>query len=658
MLPGTFAPRIGDRIAGRYELTALLRSGGPARAFLARDGAGKEVELVLFDPAQCGPEAWAAFARVVVAAQAASVRGLVSLLGVHSVAPEPPYCVAAPSKGESFARLREQGPVSWQRALALGERVAEIVHAVHAATQVAHRALTASRCSVTKGDEVQVFDYGVAELEPAEGRRDDAGYRAPEQQSGRGDPRSDVYSLAAILFELVAGERPPTKTPPRLRSYVPGAPQAVDDLLAKALARDPSRRHADCAALRASLRELLGLAPVPPDSAGSVAHAPVVPLPPAPPVPSSQGIAAAKSTAPDDATVSPAFAVAPPMLNTRSSAPVAEHPVRQEPRIAASATRLQATDFPAAVSPPPNLKSTHRVAPAPELPRPAMGPILPSMSQEPPTERGVPPVQDSTLVLPDRSERTPRPSRRPVAAATNWAAQENVQANAWGTPAPPAPSLLEHTEVSGRARPQADRTEVFAPSSPGRTAPPERTEVLGARRAGATAALDRTEALPRSRRPTLDAERTEAVPPPSRPSPTPSADDELTVALPSTRRPRPQPIADEERTTVFPSSGRRAQAPSGDSTLVRPEAQAHGETTEVTPLVSEEQTAPHNRLPRTVEAQTSLSSQARVQSAPVQAHGSEPSPAAPFRGHRHLIALNLVFAVLLAVGALWLWLRW
>jgi serine/threonine protein kinase len=260
---GSFAPRPGEKFAGRHELKALLRGSGATWAFAARDHhAGRDISLLLFDPARSLAPAWAEFAQVVALARAARIPGLGLPQDVGVTPPTPLCCIAEPQVGDGFDRLRErEGPLPWRRALGLGERVARVLEAAHAATLVGHRALTAGRCIAVGPDEVLVLDYGVAELEPEEGRPDDAGYRAPEQESARGDHRSDIYALAAILYELICGKRPSLRTPPCLRALVPGVPQAVDELFVNALARDAARRFHNIGAMRARMRELLGLAP-------------------------------------------------------------------------------------------------------------------------------------------------------------------------------------------------------------------------------------------------------------------------------------------------------------------------------------------------------------------------------------------------------------
>ncbi|MDC0716778.1 serine/threonine protein kinase [Nannocystis bainbridge] len=263
-MSGSFPPRVGDRIANRYKLTAFVRGDGPAQVFRAQDAQGGGVVLVVFDPARCEPDTWASFAQLIEVTTAAALPGLSLLQGVSETPPSPPHCLAEVDLGRSFDSLRaEEGRLPWQRALSLGEQAAAILEEVEATIGLPHRALTGARCSVGAQGQVKLLDYGIAELEPIEGRADELGYRAPEQQKGPGDAASDVFSLAVILFEMIAGERPSPKQARSLRSLVPEVPPAVDELLAQALAVEPEARPPNAAALRASLREVLGIDPAP-----------------------------------------------------------------------------------------------------------------------------------------------------------------------------------------------------------------------------------------------------------------------------------------------------------------------------------------------------------------------------------------------------------
>lgn len=432
----SFSPQIGERFASRYELKSPLRSDGAVRAFLAFDHhAGLDVALLLFEPASAHPTAWGAFARVVAAAAAGKIAGLLLPQGISSTPTVPPFCLSEPQALRGFDRLRDQGPMPWQRALTLGERAAEILYAAHAATGVAHRVLTPSRCAVTVRDDVRVLDFGVAELEL--GRLEEAGYRAPEQQQGGGDARSDVYTLGVMLFELISGQNLAGKPPPRLRSLV-AVPRPVDEFMAKALSPDPAQRL-DLFAMRAALRELLG-----------VAAAPAEPTP-----------AAASSTGskPDISPVS--IISAPPGA-------------RVAPSLTGPAPRNLGT--PPRPSAPASATTTAPLPPKPEDIPHGVFPTIAARSgllviQEPPKYSG---AGSRLQNLEDRTEKLEMPHRPSPSVPDRTEILAGVS--------PPRPPLVDRTEVLPAVpRPapsKVDSKEVLPAVSHSKPVDPERTEVV------------------------------------------------------------------------------------------------------------------------------------------------------------------------------------
>lgn len=393
----TFPPRVGERFADRYELTAPLREGGGAYAFLAHDHhAGRDVELVLFMPACAHPNAWREFARVIAAASEAKITGLVLPRNVGTTAPVPPYCLGEPQTWQRLDLLRGKGQMPWKRALTLGERVAEILEKAHSATGVAHRALLPGRCVVSARDEIKVLDFGVAEL--TGGQDDGSPYRAPELSAGAGDARSDVYALAVILFELMIGG-PCAKGPlPRLRSLV-GVPQSVEDFLARASAPDLARRHPDLAAMRAHMRELLG--------GGSATVEPQLPAGAGAPVKSTGGaVSPAKSgaAAPPEPKASASATPEPPMFGGATAGSGAATTTAPASLSAGKPAASPASPFkPRALTP---LPPRHEPARLDPLPGPPIGDVTEVL---PPVAIAAPrPTGDSTEVL--------APLRLPVAA--------------------------------------------------------------------------------------------------------------------------------------------------------------------------------------------------------------------------------------------------
>ncbi|WAS91657.1 serine/threonine protein kinase [Nannocystis punicea] len=532
-MSGSFAPRVGDRIANRYRLTALVRGGGPAQVFVAQDGQAREVTLVVLDPARCEPEAWASFAQVVEVATAAAIPGLSLLHGVGEAPPSPPHCLAEADVGRTFERLRaEEGRVPWQRALALGEQVAAILEAVDANIGLAHRALTSARCTVSEQGQVKILDYGIAEFEPMSGRTDESGYRAPEQQTGPGDQRSDVFSLAAILFELITSVRPSARSAMRLRSLISDVPQAVDDLFAQALALDPEERIPDAVALRATMRELLGLGPAP------------APEPPAPaPVPAaSESPAAARASAVESA---PAIAPsAPPTLTIGGSS--RELPAEQ---------RKSVRSLAAALAP---LEDPRRPLSGP-VRSPVAGSSEPSkVGSLPPTARGA-----AALRLLDKAEVrvdaiVPLPDN--AASMSGRIDRTEILPDNNATPAGRADKteiFVEDKAPAGRA----DKTEIFVESkSPGRA---DKTEIFVESKSSGRA--DKTEIFVESKSPGR-ADKTEIFVE----SKSPGRADKTEIFIGNS-----VPAVRSDRTEIFVGSGALA-APRSERTELLPPAQTLG----------------------------------------------------------------------------------
>lgn len=273
-----FPPPLGARIAGRFDILAPLRGEGPMRVFFAQDRqTGKRCALSLFDPSRTTAVAWGEYVRITAAASAARIPGLVLPSNVPSELPTPPHVVEdAPSYRALDRLLAQERRLPWQRALIIVERVAGVLHAAHVATQAAHRALTPYRIAVDSRDEVQVLDFGVSEFDLPDDSAEEPDYRAPEQRERKADAAVDVYTLALLLHGLISGTVP-TGTPPPCLGSLASVPPALDPLLQSALSPNPALRL-DLLTLRARMRELLGLPPLP----GSDSPADPPPVTPAP----------------------------------------------------------------------------------------------------------------------------------------------------------------------------------------------------------------------------------------------------------------------------------------------------------------------------------------------------------------------------------------
>jgi serine/threonine protein kinase len=137
-----------------------------------------------------------------------------------------------------------------------------------------------ARSTGGRGERVYLTDFGIARLRDDTGHLTQTGtftatlaYASPEQLTGASlDHRSDQYSLACTLFWLFTGHGPFQATnpaaviqghlqspPPALSSVRPGLPQALDGVLAKAMAKRPDDRFASCSEFAAAAQQALSV---------------------------------------------------------------------------------------------------------------------------------------------------------------------------------------------------------------------------------------------------------------------------------------------------------------------------------------------------------------------------------------------------------------
>jgi hypothetical protein len=180
-------------------------------------------------------------------------------------------------EGGSLDRRLAGGPLPPRQAAELAEALARALHMVHG-EGIVHRDLKPANILLDREGRPKVADFGLAKwlnrdasLTSSGGVVGTASYMAPEQAAGQGGEvaaPADVYSLGAILYQMVTG-RPPFRannfvnTLRQVLTREPAAPRlgrAYRDLEAiclKCLEKDPARRYASAAALADDLRRFL-----------------------------------------------------------------------------------------------------------------------------------------------------------------------------------------------------------------------------------------------------------------------------------------------------------------------------------------------------------------------------------------------------------------
>lgn len=278
----------GDTL-GSYTLLEPLGSGGMGEVYRALDPRlGREVAIkVLPDHLADKPQARSRFEREVRAVAALSHPNLLVLYDVGTERGVL-FAVTELLEGETLATRLDRGPLPWRRAIELGAEIADGLAAAHA-KGVIHRDLKPANLFLTTDGRIKILDFGLALVrrqqpvlvaadgQPVSETRSfegtvvgSQGYMSPEQASGETvDHRADLFALGCVLYELVTGTKPflrPTfaaslaallgPDPPAMSTLVPGAPAALDAVVARALRKDPVERIASATELAAALRAL------------------------------------------------------------------------------------------------------------------------------------------------------------------------------------------------------------------------------------------------------------------------------------------------------------------------------------------------------------------------------------------------------------------
>jgi len=262
----------------RYALDRRIGQGGMAEVFLARDQLlNRPVAIkMLFAEFATDPSFVARFRRE---AQSAANLNHPNIVGVYDWGKEGGtyYIVMEYVDGRSLSDiLRTEGALHPQRAADIAGDVASALGFAHR-NGVVHRDVKPGNVLITATGETKVADFGIARaiqqgadehLTQTGSVMGTATYFSPEQAQGKPvDPRSDVYSLGVVLYEMGCG-RPPfqadspvaiaykhvQESVPSLRKLNPLVPEAYEAVTRKALAKNPANRYATAEDLRTDLR--------------------------------------------------------------------------------------------------------------------------------------------------------------------------------------------------------------------------------------------------------------------------------------------------------------------------------------------------------------------------------------------------------------------
>ncbi len=259
------SPDVTAALSDRYVIERELGSGGMAVVYLARDRKlDREVALKVLRPelgAVLGSERFLAEIKIAAKLDHPHILTLIDSGEADGML----YYVLPYVRGESLRdKLNREHQLGLDEALTITKQVASALDYAHRQGLV-HRDIKPENILIQE-DEAMLADFGIAlAVKEAGGNRltqtglslGTPQYMSPEQATGdRGiDARSDVYSLAAVLYEMLAGEPPVTganaqsmiaklmtERPTHLRILRDTVPEEIDAAVAKALAKTPADR--------------------------------------------------------------------------------------------------------------------------------------------------------------------------------------------------------------------------------------------------------------------------------------------------------------------------------------------------------------------------------------------------------------------------------
>ncbi|HJW08525.1 MAG TPA: protein kinase [Holophagaceae bacterium] len=274
---------------GPYELVAQIGAGGMGEVYRARDPRlERDVAIKVLPPGFArDPDRLRRFQQEARAAGALNHPHVMAVfdMGEHEGSP---YLVCELLEGETLGSRMKAGPLPPRRAAEIALEVARGLAAAHDRGLV-HRDLKPENIFLLKNGTAKILDFGLAKLRATPSDEDQptrtllgpntaegvilgtAGYMSPEQVRGeQADARSDLFSLGAVLFEMLSGERPfqgatgvevlnaiLKEDPPDLRSSARGLiPPALDRIVRHALEKEPDRRFQNARDLAFDLENL------------------------------------------------------------------------------------------------------------------------------------------------------------------------------------------------------------------------------------------------------------------------------------------------------------------------------------------------------------------------------------------------------------------
>jgi eukaryotic-like serine/threonine-protein kinase len=269
----------GSVLGNRYEILQLLGEGGMGAVYKARDGElEREIALKVIRPELASnPEILQRFKQELILARQVTDRNIIRIFDLGE-ADGIRFITMEYVEGTSLQQmLRERGKIPVQESVEIILQTLKGLRAAHR-EGVIHRDLKPGNIMRDKQGRILVMDFGLARSIESDGMTKTGAvlgtmeYMSPEQAMGSElDPRSDLFTVGLILFELLTGKMP-FKAETAIASLLKrvqeravsvssmdnAIPTPVADIVAKCLERDPNARYQNAEAMIEDLERFQG----------------------------------------------------------------------------------------------------------------------------------------------------------------------------------------------------------------------------------------------------------------------------------------------------------------------------------------------------------------------------------------------------------------
>jgi serine/threonine protein kinase/tetratricopeptide (TPR) repeat protein len=265
----------GAVVAGKYAIVDHAGSGGMGVVYKARDIKLDRIVALKFLPEELSgnPQRKGQFLREAKIASQLDHPNIGTIYGVEEAEPGCTFIVMAFYEGMSFASQIAG------RALPAAEVVKVAIHVAAGladahSKNIVHRDIKPSNIMITKSGAVKIVDFGIARVTQqsatwTQGTSGTAGYMSPEQTLGKHvDQRTDIWSLGVVMAEALTGQPPFQRDnmPASMMAVLndppadlPNVPLELQQIVYRALAKDPHERYQSCSEL---LRDLEAVKPL------------------------------------------------------------------------------------------------------------------------------------------------------------------------------------------------------------------------------------------------------------------------------------------------------------------------------------------------------------------------------------------------------------